>query len=47
MTIGGLDTERRFIEGTWQKGNREFFPAVITRGGTTIWLAGHGAIHDD
>ena len=22
-------------------------PAVITKGGTTIWLAGHGAIHDD
>ena len=39
--------ERRFIEGTWQKKNRAFSPAVITKGGTTIWLAGHGAIHDD
>ena len=39
--------ERRFIEGTWQKKNRAFSPAVITKGGTTIWLSGHGAIHDD
>jgi len=39
--------ERRFIEGTWQKKNRAFSPAVVTKGGTTIWLAGHGAIHDD
>ena len=37
---------RRFIEGTWQK-NRAFSPAVVTQGGTTIWVAGHGATHDD
>ena len=47
MNIGRLGLERRFIEGTWQKKNRAFSPAVITKGGTTIWLAGHGAIHDD
>ena len=38
--------ERRFIEGTWQKKIRAFSPAVIKKGGTTIWLSGHGAIHD-
>lgn len=37
---------RRRIEGTWQK-NRAFSPAVITQGGTVIWVAGHGATHDD
>jgi len=37
---------RRHIEGTWQK-QRAFSPAVVTEGGTTIWLAGHGATHDD
>ena len=47
MTIGRLGMERRFIEGKWQKKNRAFSPAVVTKGGTTIWLAGHGAIHDD
>ena len=47
MNIGRLDIECKFIEGTRQKKNRAFSPAVITKGGTTIWLAGHGAIHDD
>jgi 2-iminobutanoate/2-iminopropanoate deaminase len=37
---------RRHIEGTWQK-NRAFSPAVVTEGGTTIWVAGHGAVEDD
>jgi 2-iminobutanoate/2-iminopropanoate deaminase len=35
--------KRRYLEGTWQKKNRAFSPAVITRGGTTVWIAGHGA----
>jgi enamine deaminase RidA (YjgF/YER057c/UK114 family) len=34
--------ERTYVTGTWQK-NRSFSPAVITTGGRTIWLAGHGA----
>jgi 2-iminobutanoate/2-iminopropanoate deaminase len=34
--------ERTYVTGTWQK-NRSFSPAVVTRGGRTIWLAGHGA----
>jgi 2-iminobutanoate/2-iminopropanoate deaminase len=38
---------RRYFEGTWQKKNRAFSPAVVTTGGSTIWLAGHGAIKDD
>lgn len=37
---------RRYIEGTWQK-NRAFSPAVVTQGGTVIWIAGHGATHDN
>ncbi|HTY69328.1 MAG TPA: RidA family protein [Alphaproteobacteria bacterium] len=37
---------RRYVEGTWQKA-RAFSPAVVTRGGTVIWVAGHGATHDD
>jgi 2-iminobutanoate/2-iminopropanoate deaminase len=37
--------ERSFIAGTWQK-QRAFSPAVTTRGGRTVWVAGHG-IHQD
>lgn len=37
---------RKYIGGTWQKA-RAFSPAVVTKGGTTIWAAGHGATHDD
>lgn len=38
--------ERRYIEGTWEKG-RAFSPAVITTGGTMIFVAGHGGFVDD
>jgi enamine deaminase RidA (YjgF/YER057c/UK114 family) len=38
--------EKSFVRGTWQK-TRAFSPAVITRGGTTIWLAGHTGQKDD
>ncbi|MBI3513812.1 MAG: RidA family protein [Proteobacteria bacterium] len=37
---------RRHVEGTWQK-TRAFSPAVVTEGGTTVWVAGHGATEDD
>ena len=37
--------ERRYVEGTWQK-KRAFSPAVVTRGGRMVWVAGHGAPHD-
>ncbi|MBV8534432.1 MAG: RidA family protein [Alphaproteobacteria bacterium] len=37
---------RNYVGGTWQK-NRAFSPAVVTQGGTVIWVAGHGATHDD
>jgi enamine deaminase RidA (YjgF/YER057c/UK114 family) len=37
---------RRHVEGTWQR-ERAFSPAVVTEGGTTIWVAGHGATTDD
>lgn len=32
---------RSYVSGTWQKA-RTFSPAVITEGGRTIWVAGHG-----
>lgn len=38
--------ERRQIEGTWQKG-RAFSPAVVTTGGTLVFVAGHGGFEDD
>ncbi len=38
--------ERRYIEGTWEKG-RAFSPAVITTGGTMVFVAGHGGFVDD
>jgi len=38
--------ERRHIEGSWEKG-RAFSPAVITTGGTLVFLAGHGGFVDD
>jgi enamine deaminase RidA (YjgF/YER057c/UK114 family) len=37
--------ERSYVTGTWQN-DRSFSPAVITKGGRTIWLAGHGASAD-
>jgi 2-iminobutanoate/2-iminopropanoate deaminase len=37
--------ERSFIAGTWQK-RRAFSPAVTTKGGRIVWVAGHG-IHQD
>ena len=33
--------EKRYIEGTWEK-NRAFSPAVVTTGGSMIFVAGHG-----
>lgn len=38
--------EKTFYPGTWQE-NRAFSPAVKTKGGTTVWAAGHGAPIDD
>ncbi|MGH6782373.1 MAG: RidA family protein, partial [Sphingomonadaceae bacterium] len=37
---------KSFVRGTWQK-SRAFSPAIVTRGGTTIWLAGHTGQKDD
>lgn len=37
---------REYFAGKWQQ-QRSFSPAVATRGGRTIWVAGHGATHDD
>lgn len=37
--------EKQFYAGTWQR-QRAFSPAVATRGGRIIWVAGHGATHD-
>ncbi|MEE8333147.1 MAG: RidA family protein [Alphaproteobacteria bacterium] len=34
--------ERTHLDGTWQR-DRSFSPAVITRGGQVVWVAGHGA----
>ena len=38
--------ERNFVEGTWQRA-RSFSPAVVTRGGRIVWVAGHGAAKDE
>ncbi len=38
--------ERTHVEGTWQK-RRHYSPAVITTGGQTVWVAGHGAASDE
>ena len=34
--------ERTFLEGSERQKLRAYSPAVITRGGKTVWLAGHG-----
>jgi len=36
--------EKKFYPGSWQQ-QRAFSPAVATRGGRIIWLAGHGGLH--
>lgn len=38
--------EREHLEGTWQR-DRSFSPAVITKGGRIVWVAGHGANRDE
>ena len=38
-------TERSYVKGTWQR-ERSFSPAVSTRGGRIVWVAGHGAATD-
>lgn len=38
--------EREHFPGTWQR-DRSFSPAVTTKGGTMVWVAGHGAPMDD
>ena len=38
--------DRNFLEGNWQQA-RSFSPAVITRGGNIVWVAGHGAGTDE
>ncbi|MBI3129513.1 MAG: RidA family protein [Candidatus Tectomicrobia bacterium] len=37
---------REYLKGTWQE-NRAFSPAVVTRGGKAVWLAGVGARADE
>ncbi len=37
---------REYFQGTWQQ-NRSFSPAVATRGGRHVWLAGVGATQDE
>jgi len=36
--------EKKYHAGTWQQA-RAFSPLVETRGGRTLWLAGHGGVH--
>ncbi|MCC7487463.1 MAG: RidA family protein [Burkholderiales bacterium] len=36
--------EKRCFPGTWQQ-DRAFSPLVETRGGRTLWVAGHGGLH--
>lgn len=36
--------EKKYHTGGWQEG-RAFSPAVETRGGRTLWVAGHGGLH--
>ena len=36
--------ERKYYTGTWQQ-QRAFSPLVETRGGRTLWVAGHGGLH--
>ena len=35
---------KTFHPGTWQQ-QRAFSPLVETRGGRTLWIAGHGGLH--
>ena len=37
--------ERTYHKGTWQE-KRAFSPAVTTKGGKMVWVAGHGAPRD-
>ncbi|OGL58610.1 MAG: hypothetical protein A3J27_14625 [Candidatus Tectomicrobia bacterium RIFCSPLOWO2_12_FULL_69_37] len=37
---------REYVKGTWQE-NRAFSPAVVTRGGKAVWLAGVGMRADE
>lgn len=36
---------RSYHKGTWQE-KRAFSPAVVTKGGSVVWVAGHGGQRD-
>lgn len=36
--------QKNYHPGTWQQ-QRAFSPAVETRGGRILWIAGHGGLH--
>jgi 2-iminobutanoate/2-iminopropanoate deaminase len=36
--------DRKYYSGTWQQ-RRAFSPAVATKEGRIIWMAGHGGLH--
>ena len=38
---------REYLKGDQRQQQRSYSPAVKARGGTTIFLAGHGGFHDD
>ena len=38
--------EKSYLAGTWEK-QRAFSPAVVVKGGTMIFVAGHGGQVDD
>jgi 2-iminobutanoate/2-iminopropanoate deaminase len=42
----GRAMEKTFVRGTWQQ-KRAYSPAVITKGGRIVWLAGHTGEKDD
>ena len=44
--VRGARVPRKYIKGTWQEHNA-FSPAVVTKGGTVIWLAGHANPRDE
>jgi enamine deaminase RidA (YjgF/YER057c/UK114 family) len=47
VTMKDANRTKEYLPGTERQSSRGYSPAVITRGGRTVYLAGHGGYSDE
>jgi enamine deaminase RidA (YjgF/YER057c/UK114 family) len=45
--VGSTDNGKEYLQGSERQASRSYSPAVVTRGGRTVYLAGHGGYRDE